>query len=103
MEEEGRRLWLSMPRCQVKTPGHPVHALLLDKSSLGFGSLFGSLLHSAGRISGYFFYEILKTNLKIRTPDFTSHCTNIELGTVSVLKGLLLKNRLNKDYCILLM
>lgn len=90
MEEEGIRFCLLMPRYQGKTPGHHVHALFLDKSSLVFGALFGSLLHSAKRISGHF-YEIHKTNLKIRTLDFTSHCTNTELGAASVLKGLVEK------------
>lgn len=81
----------------------PCACFVLRQELPGFGALFGSLLHSAERIGGYFFYEIHKTNLKIRTPDFTIHCTNTELGTVSVLKGLLLKNRLNKDYCTRLM
>lgn len=76
---------------------------VLRQRLTGFeASLDGFLFHSRKRISGYFFYEICKANLKIRTLDYTSHSTNIELGTIPVLKGLQSKNRWNKDDCILL-
>lgn len=79
----------------AKLPGEdtcaPCAWFVLGQELTGFRALCGSVLHCAKRISGYFFYEIHKTNLKIRTLDFTRHCTNTELGRVSVLKGLLEK------------
>lgn len=79
----------------AKIPGEdtraPCECFVLRQELTGFGALFGFFLHSAERISAYFFYEVQKTNIKIRTLDFTSHCTNTELETVSVLKGLLEK------------
>lgn len=78
----------------AKIPGEdtwaPCACFVLKQELTGFRTLFGSLLHRVERISGYF-NEIHKTNLKIRTLDFTGHCTNTELGAGSVLKGLLEK------------
>lgn len=97
---EGSRFWSQVPNEDTWVP---CARSALRQQLTGFGaSLDGFLLHSRRRISGCFFYEICRANLKIRTPDYTSHSTNTELGTVPVLNGLQSKNSLNKDYCILL-
>lgn len=89
-----------IPRYQVKTPGHPVCSLLLEKSSLAL-ELY--LAPSSTVHKGLVGTSFIKHTRPIQKLGFLILLATAEIQSwaVSVLKGLL-ENILNKDYSILL-